>query len=344
MAWIMNKADNLDLYSAEKKDFSIPCVKYGTAQKMRAAINHIFGRDFGFGDQTWGKKADGKFVGNPSLSKELSQYMISLQRCKVYAGDEVTSARAITHKTMRQLWLHNVAYKDPEDDNGSSMKRKRKQEHPEDWTGSRIRRTLQLLYTVAMLCLLHFDEALWIRWTDVHFSTVNDVPCVRLSLPFLKTAQNGGIAPFFLYPNNEREWLCPVRAFETWWRLSHSMSVNMSGYVFRKHVGRDGVSGHKDDGMSYDGFVERFWNNLVDIDIDPRPYSGCQYLAVVKHWPFRNICTWGGWAEHFDNPGTIFKYLMSWVDTPLVERKDYFNPKRAASNLCSQCGRTCICA
>ncbi|EPS93782.1 hypothetical protein FOMPIDRAFT_1078372, partial [Fomitopsis schrenkii] len=64
-------------------------------------------------------------------------------------------------------------------------------EHPEDWTGSCICRTLQLLYMVAMLCLLRFDEALRIWWTDVHFSTVNDVPCVRLSLPFWKTAQNG---------------------------------------------------------------------------------------------------------------------------------------------------------
>ncbi|EPS93781.1 hypothetical protein FOMPIDRAFT_1135549, partial [Fomitopsis schrenkii] len=96
---------------------------------------------------------------------------------------------------------------------------------------------------------------------------------------------------------------------------------------------------------SYDGFVECFRNNLLDINIDPRAYGthsfqqgGCQYLAVVKHWPFCDICTWGGWAEHFDNPGTIFKYLMSWVDTPLVEQKDYFNPKRAASDLCSQCG------
>ncbi|EPS93783.1 hypothetical protein FOMPIDRAFT_1079789, partial [Fomitopsis schrenkii] len=97
MAWIMNKC----------KDFSIPRVKYGTAQKMCTTINHKFGGDFGFGDQTWGKQVDRKFVGNPSLSKELSQYMISLRRHKVYASEEVTSARAITHETMHQLWLHN---------------------------------------------------------------------------------------------------------------------------------------------------------------------------------------------------------------------------------------------
>jgi hypothetical protein len=65
---------------------------------------------------------------------------------------------------------------------------------------------------------------------------------------------------------------------------------------------------------------------------------------MVLRWPFRNICTWGGWAEHFDNPGTIFKYLLSWTDEPLLQREDYFNPNREGSDPCSACGRTCHCA
>jgi hypothetical protein len=100
-----------------------------------------------------------------------------------------------------------------------------------------------------------------------------------------------------------------------------------------------------------ESFLECFRKNLCDIGIDPRPYGthsfrrgGCQYLAMVLRWPFRNICTWGGWAENFDNPGTIFKYLLSWTDTPLLDREDYFNPNRASSDLCTACGRTCWCA
>jgi hypothetical protein len=50
---------------------------------------------------------------------------------------------------------------------------------------------------------------------------------------------------------------------------------------------------------------------------------------MVLRWPLRQICTWGGWAENFDNPGTIFKYLLSWTDAPLLQREDYFNPDRA---------------
>lgn len=100
-----------------------------------------------------------------------------------------------------------------------------------------------------------------------------------------------------------------------------------------------------------DSFLECFRNNLLDIGIDPRPYGthsfrrgGCQYLAVVLRWPLRQICTWGGWTESFDNPGTIFKYLLSWTDAPLLQREDYFNPDRAGSDPCTTCGRTCPCS
>ncbi|KAH9842321.1 uncharacterized protein C8Q71DRAFT_682538, partial [Rhodofomes roseus] len=101
--------------------------------------------------------ATGTFSGNPSLSVVVSQYMISLQRRKVRAGEEVTSARAITHETMRQLWEFNIKYST---DRRRTTSRKRKAEHPEDWAGYRVRQMLQLLYIVSMLCLLRFDEAL----------------------------------------------------------------------------------------------------------------------------------------------------------------------------------------
>ena len=75
----------------------------------------------------------------------------------------------------------------------------------------------------------------------------------------------------------------------------------------------------------YEAFLECFRNNLLDVGIDPRPYGthsfrrgGCQYLAMVLRWPIRNTCTWGGWSENF-NSGTIFKYLLSWTDAPLIE-------------------------
>jgi hypothetical protein len=60
-------------------------VTYATAQKMRAAISHKYGRDHGLGTQPWLEDSlcPGHFRGNPSLSVTVSQYMISLGRRKV---------------------------------------------------------------------------------------------------------------------------------------------------------------------------------------------------------------------------------------------------------------------
>jgi hypothetical protein len=157
--------------------------------------------------------------------------------------------------------------------------------------------------------------------------------------------------------------MCPVRLIAQWWDLCDG---SKGGYVFRrKHGSRFGSNPFERMVSSFDlckavclhlaqtseSFLECFRNNLCDIGIDPRPYGthsfrrgGCQYLAMVLRWPFRKICSWGGWAENFDNPGTIFKYLLSWMDTPMMEREDYFNPDRAASDPCNACGRTCDCA
>lgn len=72
--------------------------------------------------------------------------------------------------------------------------------------------------------------------------------------------------------------------------------------------------------------------------------GGMQYLATERRWPIRTICEWGGWAEDFDNPGTIFRYLLSYVDAPKIARIDFFNPNRQVADPCAACGRTCHCA
>ncbi|TDL16530.1 hypothetical protein BD410DRAFT_731278 [Rickenella mellea] len=142
--------------------------------------------------------------------------------------------------------------------------------------------------------------------------------------------------------------MCPVLAWCTWWKIFEG---DRFGFVFRKRLGYDRVSINADEALSSDAFMEAFRNNLLDISINPRPYGthsfrrgGCQYLCMELRWPIRNICTWGGWADNFDNPGTIFKYLLSWTDAPTVQREDYFNPKRQAADPCYLCGRTCHCS
>lgn len=102
---------------------------------------------------------------------------------------------------MRQLWAFNTSF--PQSESIEPMTRKRKAEHPEKWAGYCTRQMLQLLYTISMLCLLRYDEALRIMWTDLQPSIVDGVHCLRLNLPFRKTAQYGGKSilqhtPFFL--------------------------------------------------------------------------------------------------------------------------------------------------
>jgi hypothetical protein len=58
--------------------------KYTHAQKMRASMTHIFGRDFGLGKQDWTKNEQtGRMIGNPSTSHLLGTYMVSLRNRKV---------------------------------------------------------------------------------------------------------------------------------------------------------------------------------------------------------------------------------------------------------------------
>lgn len=88
----------------------------------------------------------------------------------------------------------------------------------------------------------------------------------------------------------------------------------------------------------------------MDVGIDPRPFGthsfrrgGCQYLHFDLRWGIIDICSWGGWADDFDNQGTIFKYLLSWTDGARVPREDLFNAERRTKLICGQCGRNCGC-
>jgi hypothetical protein len=83
-----DRCDENDIWTGHVKDPSIPRATFNTAQKMRAAMSHKFGRDYQLGTMPWVENPSipGKYVGNPSLSVAVSQYMISLRRRKVSTG------------------------------------------------------------------------------------------------------------------------------------------------------------------------------------------------------------------------------------------------------------------
>ncbi|KAH9166581.1 hypothetical protein EDB89DRAFT_1857289 [Lactarius sanguifluus] len=95
VAWIMNECDELNLDGTKRPPNEVRAT-YGTAQKMRASMTYAFGRLHGLGSRDWHCSEGGSMVGNPSVSEMVSQYMLSLHRRKVRAGEAATSARAIT--------------------------------------------------------------------------------------------------------------------------------------------------------------------------------------------------------------------------------------------------------
>jgi len=56
---------------------------YQHAQKMRASMTHIFGRDFELGSTPWIKdKQKSEKYGNPSVSEKVATYIVGLRNRK----------------------------------------------------------------------------------------------------------------------------------------------------------------------------------------------------------------------------------------------------------------------
>lgn len=97
---------------------------------------------------------------------------------------------------MKKLWEFNTKFQSPK---YGSLSRKEKKMNPELWGGRNIRTMLQLLYVISMLCLLRYDEALRIMWSDIKLEKRNSKHIIVLSLPFRKTHQYGGMCLRYLF-------------------------------------------------------------------------------------------------------------------------------------------------
>lgn len=173
--------------------------------KIRAAISYHFGRTRKLGRQQWVVHEDGTTSGNPSLSPSLADSMLSLQRRKVCsiifqlssliyhfrrqvrAGEQVTSARAITHDIIKQLYEYNEAYSDEH-----SIETIPSRGDPNSWANGYTRRMLHFAYLIAMFCMLRFDEALKIEFHHIELRMDSErVMYLEVLLPWRKTHQLG---------------------------------------------------------------------------------------------------------------------------------------------------------
>ncbi|KJA17137.1 hypothetical protein HYPSUDRAFT_146864, partial [Hypholoma sublateritium FD-334 SS-4] len=113
VAWIMNECDTIALDG--KSTAKGPRGTYTHAQKMRASMTYVFGRIHGLGSYPWqiihpeveGSRTVPHAIGNPSVSEQVSTYMVSLRQRKVQSGETPTSARAITPRILEDLYDYN---------------------------------------------------------------------------------------------------------------------------------------------------------------------------------------------------------------------------------------------
>ncbi|KAF9513481.1 hypothetical protein BS47DRAFT_1344256 [Hydnum rufescens UP504] len=194
---------------------------------------------------------------------------------------------------------------------------------------------LHLLYVLSFWCLLRYDEALRIQCSEVSLEFIKGEQgikalALKLMLPFRKTNQYGDIQPFFLYPQPDTPHICPLYAY-TWW-------ISVVPIMCDSHT------------LTQTHFLELFRHNLMDVGIDPQPYGthsfrcgGCQYLHQRERWSIQDVCEWGGWTYSYDNPGSVFKYLISWSDDPSRTREMFLHPVPPIKDHCRTCKRTCNC-
>ncbi|KAF8179760.1 DNA breaking-rejoining enzyme [Mycena galopus ATCC 62051] len=302
---------------------------------MRASTTYGFGRLNHLGSLPWQKsEISGKMLGNPSISEDVSRYMVSLRKKKVRAGEVATSARAITPEIIARLYHYNNK---PEVAEIRPVTRRKRDApvDPNEWGGGRSRVMLHAVYVIAFLCLLRFDEALKIQLQDIRW--INETS-FELTLPFRKTSQYGEIKPFVLHEfPEEQAHLCPVRALTAWLASDRRFKQANGEYTTFLQEPKS------------EKFLEMFRNNLLDIGLDPYPYGthsfrrgGCQYLASHRRWSLRRICDWGGWSAEFSSL-TIVKYLIGWNDDPTELRENFLNPNQKITEKCPACGRTCPC-
>ncbi|KAJ7716669.1 DNA breaking-rejoining enzyme [Mycena maculata] len=330
--WILTTCDIIDVNGDPiPKSRVVPT--YAHAQKMRAAMTYAFGRLHQLGSVPWQDFPHP--AGNPSVSEIVSSYMVSLRRRKVQAGETQVSSHAITADILLKLYNYNTG-------DGRSN-----QPVPGSWCGPRTRLMIQAACTVAFACLLRFDEVLRILMSDLEFLCDNGGPLfIKLTLRSRKTAQFGGIQPFYLHmlPVHEAH-LCPVRALCFW----IASSQYTTRYLFRT-ITKNGHVSMVNRTISSTAFLLLFRNNLLDVKIDPAPYGThsirrgeVQYLLIFKWKGIHQICEWGGWSTDFTST-SVLRYIISLSDDVQLIREDFLDPNRPPQLKCYVCGRGCHCS
>jgi len=208
----------------------------------------------------------------------------------------------------------------------------------------------------------------WSSRFHCHFERLISLAvCIHVASVASKlTLQHADVAPFYLYEEPKFPYLCPIFAYTTWVGVLVMNAMSLRGPVFRKPYagGKFGEQAlvctrSPPPSQLHDclcilqkagQFLDLFRHNLMDIDVDPRPYGthsfrrgGAQFLHRVRRWSIIKVCDWGGWSKDNDAQSTIFKYLLSWNDSPHHTRREMLHPSPPLEDRCHTCNRNCNC-
>jgi hypothetical protein len=101
------------------------------------------------------------------------------------------SSRAVNPDLLKALWDFNHLPENWSIKPYAPQPRSQSGRDLHHWGRGRTRRLLHAIYSIAFWCLLRFDEVLRIQMHDLE---VISETCVKLTLPFRKTDQFGGLS------------------------------------------------------------------------------------------------------------------------------------------------------
>jgi hypothetical protein len=172
--------------------------------KMRSALTYGFGRLYSRGNSPWSSRDSVRWEGNPSVSAQVSRYMVALRKRKASlllghvnlclhslpqhkSGEAAMSSRAITSTVIKDLYDFNnqPQYRTIE----GYKPTPRKDKSIANWGGPRARLLVHAVVTLAFCCLLRIDEVLTLQAQDV---TILLTECLSINLSDRKTDPYGG--------------------------------------------------------------------------------------------------------------------------------------------------------
>ncbi|KAK6983889.1 hypothetical protein R3P38DRAFT_3457862 [Favolaschia claudopus] len=224
--------------------------------------------------------------GLPTRSRQVSQFMVGLEKTKAKSGEVSSSARALALEDIHRLHNHCL-------DPNLTLSQKR---------AGIIR---YAAYLLAWLMLLRIDEVIKLR-----FENFEKIPGERrfvdISLNTRKQNQTGLLHSWRLHANDSDPVVCPVRAF---------ILLASFGPLFM-HVTAQGAV------MQSQPLTASVLSRALSRDLQGLGYAswalygthsfrrgGCQYRIKVKRWSADMVAAWGGWSQV--EAVTMFRYFYS---------------------------------